>query len=54
VCVYHTQHDLWHVPLFMKEMVPDYQMYLRCHEGDGWQTVAYAVPPERATTGREP
>jgi FkbM family methyltransferase len=54
VCVYHTQHDLWRLPLFMKEMVPDYQMYLRCHEGDGWQTVAYAVPPERAVAGREP
>lgn len=48
VCVYHTQYDLWQLPLLMKEMGPDYQMYLRCHEGDGWQTVAYAVPPERA------
>ena len=35
----------------MKRMVPDYQMYLRCHEGDGWQTVAYAVPPHRAVQG---
>ena len=48
VCVYHQQDDLWRLPLLMKEMVPDYRMYLRCHEGDGWQTVAYAVPPERA------
>jgi len=35
----------------IKEMVPDYQMHLRCHEGDGWQTVVYAVPPERAAQG---
>jgi FkbM family methyltransferase len=48
VCVYHTQHDLWRLPLLMKSMVPDYQMYLRCHEGDGWQTVAYAIPSDRA------
>jgi FkbM family methyltransferase len=47
VCVYHTQHDLWRLPLLMKSMVPDYKMYLRCHEGDGWQTVAYGVPADR-------
>jgi FkbM family methyltransferase len=52
VCVYHNQHDLWQLPLFIKAMVPDYRMYLRCHEGDGWQTVAYAVPPERGLDGR--
>jgi FkbM family methyltransferase len=51
VCVYHTQHDLWRLPLLMKSMVPDYKMYLRCHEGDGWQTVAYAVPTGRAIQG---
>ena len=51
VCVYHTPYDLWRLPLLMKRMVPDYQMYLRCHEGDGWQTVAYAVPPHRALQG---
>jgi FkbM family methyltransferase len=48
ICIYHEQRDLWRLPLLMKAMVPEYQMYLRCHEGDGWQTVAYAVPPERA------
>ncbi|HEY6211091.1 MAG TPA: FkbM family methyltransferase [Vicinamibacterales bacterium] len=47
VCVYHLQNDVWRLPLFMKAMVPDYEMFLRCHEGDGWQTVAYAVPPSR-------
>jgi FkbM family methyltransferase len=54
VCVYHTQYDLWKLPLFMKHLVPDYRMCLRCHEGDGWQTVAYAVPPERALAGLNP
>jgi hypothetical protein len=47
VCVYHSQNDLWRLPLLMKAMVPGYRMFLRCHEGDGWQTVAYAVPPGR-------
>ncbi len=50
VCVYHKQRDLWQLPLLMKRMVPDHELYLRCHEGDGWQTVAYAVPPERVVT----
>ena len=48
VCVYHAQDDLWKLPLLMKQMVPEYRLFLRCHEGDGWQTVAYAVPPRRA------
>ena len=48
ICVYHEQHDLWCLPLLMKAAFPEYRMYLRCHEGDGWQTVAYAIPPARA------
>lgn len=51
ICVYHLQSDLWRLPLFMRAMVPDYRMYLRTYRGDGIQTVAYAVPPERATHG---
>lgn len=47
-CVYHTQNDIWRLPLLIREIVPEYNFYLRLHEGDGWQTVAYAVPPERA------
>jgi len=47
ICVYHKQHDVWRLPLLMKDMVPEYRLFLRCHEGDGWQTVAYAVPPGR-------
>ena len=54
ICVYHLQHDLWSLPLLMKEMVPEYRMFLRAHEGDGWQTVAYAVPPERCVPGLLP
>lgn len=47
ICVYHLQNDLWRLPLLMREMVPEYRMYLRLHEPDGWQSVAYAVPPDR-------
>lgn len=47
ICVYHTQNDIWRIPLLIKEMVPEYCFYLRAYEGDGFQTVMYAVPPER-------
>jgi FkbM family methyltransferase len=47
-CVYHTQNDLWRLPLLVHDMVPSYEMYLRTYCGGGFQAVAYAVPPERA------
>ena len=47
ICVYHTPNDLWRIPLLMQQLLPEHRMYLRCYEGDGWQTVAYAVLRER-------
>jgi len=47
ICVYHQPEHFWQVPLLIKDMLPEHKMYLRCYEGDGWQTVAYAVPTER-------
>lgn len=51
VCVYHTPQDIWTIPLLMREMLPEHQLFLRGHEGDGWQAVAYAVPPHRLVSG---
>jgi hypothetical protein len=47
ICVYHTQSDIWRIPLLVHSMVPEYKLYLRAYEGDGFQTVMYAVPSER-------
>ena len=47
VCVYHTQNDIWRLPLLLSSIMPDYRFFLRAYEGDGFQTVCYAVPPER-------
>ncbi len=47
ICVYHSQEDLWRLPLLMRALCPDYRMHLKSYRGDGIQTVAYAVPPER-------
>ena len=47
VCLYHRQSDLWRIPLLIHSIDPGYRYFLRTHETDGWQTVGYAVPPER-------
>jgi len=47
ICLYHRQSDLWRIPLLIHSICPGYRYYLRTHETDGWQTVGYAVPPER-------
>jgi FkbM family methyltransferase len=47
ICVYHTQRDIWRIPLLVRDMAPDYKFFLRAYEGDGFQTVMYAVPPDR-------
>ena len=53
VCVYHLQHDLWRLPLLAQEMLPKHKFYLRPYEGDGFQTVLYAVPPDRVLSDAE-
>ena len=47
ICVYHKQNDIWRIPLLVREMLPEHKLYLRAYEGDGFQTVMYAVPPNR-------
>jgi FkbM family methyltransferase len=47
VCVYHQQNHLWQVPLLVQSLYPDYRLFLRPHEEDGWQLVCYAVPVNR-------
>ena len=54
ICVYHTQSDIWRIPLFVKEVLPEHRLYLHAYEGDGFQTVMYAVPPERDAASRRP
>jgi len=45
VCVYHRPDHLWRIPLWIKNLVPEYRLYLRNH---GYSdTVCYGVPPEK-------
>jgi hypothetical protein len=53
ICVYHTQNDIWRIPLLLHEMLPQHKFYLRGYEGDGFQTVLFAVPPGRVVQGTD-
>jgi FkbM family methyltransferase len=48
VCLYHRPEDLWDLPLLVQSLAPDYRLYLRRYSDERWETVLYAVPPERA------
>lgn len=50
VCLYHRPHDLWDLPLLVRSMRPDYKMYVRRYSDERWETVLYAVPPDRVLT----
>lgn len=43
VSAYHYLNDLWDVPLKIRELCPDYQIYLRHHAPTVWDTDCYAV-----------
>ncbi|MCX6355571.1 MAG: FkbM family methyltransferase [Candidatus Aureabacteria bacterium] len=47
ISVYHNQRDIWEIPLHLHSLCPDYHFSLRSHRADGWETVLYAIPPER-------
>jgi FkbM family methyltransferase len=52
ICVYHTQEDIWRIPLLIHSMLPEHSLFLRAYEGDGFQTVVYAVPTDRVLLRR--
>jgi len=54
ICVYHTQEDIWRIPLLIHSMLPEHSLFLRAYEGDGFQTVVYAVPTNRVLARRHP
>lgn len=53
-CAYHRPEHLWVLPKLLKAANPDYRIYLRRYAEECWETVYYAIPPERlrdAATG---
>jgi FkbM family methyltransferase len=53
ICVYHTQADIWRIPLLLRSINPNYAFFLRSYDGDGFQTVLYAAPPNRLLSDAE-
>lgn len=43
ICIYHDFKHLWEIPLYLKELVPEYKIYLRHHTNLEYETVCYAV-----------
>jgi FkbM family methyltransferase len=43
ICIYHDFKHLWEIPHYLKELVPEYKIYLRHHTKLEYETVCYAV-----------
>lgn len=43
ICLYHKPQDLWEIPLFIKELVPNYKIYIRHYTDLLNETVCYAT-----------
>jgi len=44
ISAYHAQSDLWEIPRAIKNLTPDYDLYLRRYAEDCWELVCYALP----------
>lgn len=44
ICIYHKPDHLWEIPLLLKELVPEYDLYIRHYNSNLWDTVCYAIP----------
>ena len=45
ICIYHKPEDMTEIPLYIKELVPEYKLYVRHHSNTDNETVLYAVVP---------
>lgn len=46
VCVYHRISDMWNVPMFLHEKLPNHSLFLRHHQYSFSETVCYALRVE--------
>lgn len=42
ICSYHKFDDLWEIPILIKELLPDYRLYLGHHSQNIFETIVYA------------
>lgn len=43
ICIYHKYDDLWRIPNYIKELVPEYKLFIRHHSLMNSDTVVYAT-----------
>lgn len=43
ICIYHSPEDMLNIPLMIKQMVPEYQIYIRHYTDMLLETVCYAI-----------
>ena len=43
ISVYHKMEDMWEIPYYIKNLVPEYKLYIRHYSNCNWETVLYAV-----------
>ncbi|SLM30733.1 hypothetical protein MTBBW1_2380057 [Desulfamplus magnetovallimortis] len=43
ICLYHKIEDLWQIPIFIKDLVPEYEIYIGHHSCCRLDTVMYCV-----------
>src|SRR5258708_1866512 len=52
ICAYHKCEHLWTLPALIKNALPEYEIFLRRYAEECWETVYYAIPPERLCSGK--
>lgn len=53
ICIYHSPEDMLQIPLYLKKIVPEYQIYIRHYTTTMYETVCYAVCPEEKSVPAE-
>lgn len=43
ICIYHKPEDMYEIPFWIKETVPEYKLYIRHHTDGILETVLYAT-----------
>lgn len=46
ICLYHKFNDLWEIPMYIHNLVPEYKLYIRHHSDIDQETVLYATADE--------
>lgn len=46
ICLYHKGEDMWEIPMYIKQLVPEYKLYIRHYSNYNIETVLYAVTEE--------